>query len=104
MERKENKGANGGDFQFIKRSVRLSQRNSDIRQRGQPQCDSSQKGKEIKMYSWDRDLHEKKYESIQHGYEVAEYYDEEELDVVEVSLEEMLELEDEELEEMEMAV
>ena len=29
------------------------------------------------MYSWDRDLHEKKYESIQHGYEVAEYYDEE---------------------------
>jgi hypothetical protein len=56
------------------------------------------------MYSWDRDLHEKKYESIQHGYEVVDYYDDDELDVVEISLEEMLELEDEEINEMEMAV
>ena len=55
------------------------------------------------MYSWERNTNEYKYETIQHGYEV-EYYDEEELDIVEVSLEEMLELEDEELEEMEMAV
>lgn len=55
------------------------------------------------MYSFDRTDNSYKYESIQHGYAV-EYYDEEELDAVEVSLEEMLELEDEELEEMEMAV
>lgn len=55
------------------------------------------------MYSFDRTDNSYKYESIQHGYEV-EYYDDEELDVVEISLEEMLELEDEELEEMEMAV
>ena len=55
------------------------------------------------MYSFDNKDNSYKYESIQHGYEV-EYYDEEELDVVEISLEEMLELEDEELEEMEMAV
>jgi hypothetical protein len=55
------------------------------------------------MYSFDNKDNSYKYESIQHGYEV-DYYDEEELDVVEVSLEEMLELEDEELEEMEMAV
>ena len=54
--------------------------------------------------SWERDNTNDKYESIQHGY-VVEYYDEEELaDPIEVSLEEMLELEDEELEEMEMAV
>ena len=57
------------------------------------------------LMSWERDTRNDKYESIQHGYEVAEYYDEEELaDPIEVSLEEMLELEDEELEEMEMAV
>lgn len=55
------------------------------------------------MYSFDNKDNSYKYESIQHGYEV-EYYDEEELDVVEVSLDEMLELEDEELEELEMAV
>ena len=56
------------------------------------------------MYSFDNTDNSYKYESIQHGYEVIEYYDEEELDIVEVSLEEMLELEDEELEELEMAV
>ena len=56
------------------------------------------------MYSFDRVDNSYKYESIQHGYAV-EYYDEEELaDPIEVSLDEMLELEDEELEEMEMAV
>ena len=55
------------------------------------------------MYSFDNKDNSYKYESIQHGYEV-EYYDDEELDVVEISLEEMLELEDEELEELEMAV
>lgn len=55
------------------------------------------------MYSFDNKDNSYKYESIQHGYEV-EYYDEDELDVVEISLEEMLELEDEELEELEMAV
>jgi hypothetical protein len=54
--------------------------------------------------SWERDTRNDKYESIQHGYQIEEYYDEEELDVVEISLEEMLELENEELEEMEMAV
>lgn len=54
--------------------------------------------------SWERDTRNDKYESIQHGYEVVDYYDDEELDVVEISLEEMLELEDEELEEMEVAV
>ena len=55
------------------------------------------------MYSFDRTDNSYKYESIQHGYEV-EYYDDEELDVVEISLEEMLELEDEALEELEKAV
>jgi len=55
--------------------------------------------------SWERDTRNDKYESIQHGYEIVDYYDEEELaDPIEVSLEQMLELEDEELEEMEMAV
>ena len=49
--------------------------------------------------SWERDTTEYKYESIQHGYEVIDYQDEEPL---EISLEEMLELEDEmELEELE---
>jgi hypothetical protein len=56
------------------------------------------------LMSWERDTRNDKYESIQHGYQIEEYYDEEELDVVEISLEEMLELENEELEEMEMAV
>ena len=42
--------------------------------------------------SWERDTTEYKYESIQHGYEVIDYQDEEPL---EISLEEMLELEDE---------
>jgi len=55
------------------------------------------------MYSFDNKDNSYKYESIQHGYEV-DYYDDEELDIVEISLEEMLELEDEALEEMEMAV
>ena len=55
------------------------------------------------MYSFDNKDNSYKYESIQHGYEV-EYYDEEELDVVEISLEEMLELEDETLAELEEAV
>jgi len=38
------------------------------------------------MYSFDNTDNSYKYESIQHGYEV-EYYDEDELDVVEISLE-----------------
>ena len=46
------------------------------------------------MYSFDNTDNSYKYESIQHGYEV-EYYDEE---PVEISLDEMLELENEELE------
>lgn len=46
------------------------------------------------MYSWERNSNEYKYEAIQHGYEV-EYFDDEPL---EISLDEMLELEDEELE------
>ena len=56
------------------------------------------------MYSFDNKDNSYKYESIQHGYEV-DYYDEEELDIVEISLEEMLELEDEmELEELAEAI
>ena len=51
------------------------------------------------MYSWERNSQEYKYESIQHGYE-SEYFDEE---PIEVSLEEMLELEDEEMEFDELA-
>jgi hypothetical protein len=46
------------------------------------------------MYSFDNNKTEYKYESIQHGYAI-EYYDDEPL---ELSLEEMLELEDEEME------
>ena len=54
------------------------------------------------MYSWDKSVDDYKYESIQHGYEVAEYFDEEPL---EISLDEMLELEDEmELEELAEAI
>jgi hypothetical protein len=45
--------------------------------------------------SWERNSQEYKYESIQYEDDVAEYFDEEPL---EISLEEMLELEDEELE------
>lgn len=53
------------------------------------------------MYSFDNKYNSYKYESIQHGYESLEYYDDEELDIVEISLEEMLESEDEiELEEL----
>jgi len=55
------------------------------------------------MYSFDRTDNSYKYESIQHGYEV-EYYDDEEINPIDVSLEEMLELEDEALEELETAV
>jgi hypothetical protein len=55
------------------------------------------------MYSFDNNDNSYKYESIQHGYEI-EYYDEDELDVVEISLEEMLELEDEALAELEEAI
>jgi hypothetical protein len=56
------------------------------------------------MYSFDNTDNSYKYESIQHGYEV-DYYDEEESDIVEISLEEMLELEDEmELEELAEAI
>jgi hypothetical protein len=63
-----------------------------------------QKVKEIKMYSFDNKDNSYKYESIQHGYEV-EYYDEVEADPIELSLEEMLELEDEmELEELAEAI
>ena len=52
--------------------------------------------------SWEVNNKDYKYESIQYGYEI-EYYDDEELDVVEIPLEEMLELEDEELELEELA-
>jgi len=45
--------------------------------------------------SWERNANEYKYESIQYQNDVAEYFEEEPL---EISLEEMLELEDEELE------
>jgi|DEB19_MinimDraft_3_1074340.scaffolds.fasta_scaffold00002_150 hypothetical protein len=45
--------------------------------------------------SWERNTRDYKYESIQHGYEVLDYQDEEPL---EISLEEMLELENEEME------
>jgi hypothetical protein len=45
--------------------------------------------------SWERDVREYKYESIQTPYSV-EYYEEEE--PIEISLEEMLELQDEEME------
>jgi hypothetical protein len=45
--------------------------------------------------SWERNSQEYKYESIQYEDDVAEYFDEEPL---EISLEEMLELEDEEIE------
>lgn len=48
--------------------------------------------------SWERNSHDYKYESIQHGYSVIEDYDENEVDPIEVSLEQMLELENEELE------
>lgn len=48
------------------------------------------------MYSWEINVDEYKYESIQHGYEFQ--YDDEPEDDIEVSLEEMLELEDEALE------
>ena len=49
--------------------------------------------------SWERDYNSYKYETIQHGYTVEDYQDEEPL---EISLEEMLELENEmELEELE---
>ena len=45
--------------------------------------------------SCERNTRDYKYESIQHGYEVLDYQDEEPL---EISLEEMLELENEEME------
>jgi hypothetical protein len=51
--------------------------------------------------SWERDTNSYKYESIQHGYEV-DYLDDEELEPIEISLEEMLENEQEELELEEM--
>ena len=46
--------------------------------------------------SWERNVNEYKYETIQYQNDVAEYYEEEE--PLEISLEEMLELENEELE------
>ena len=56
------------------------------------------------MYSFDNKDNSYKYESIQHGYEI-DYYDETEIDPIEVSLDEMLELEDEmELEELAEAI
>jgi hypothetical protein len=45
--------------------------------------------------SWERNTSDYKYESIQYQNDVAEYFEEEPL---EISLEEMLELENEELE------
>ena len=50
--------------------------------------------------SWERNNNDAKYESIQHGYESVEYFDEE---PIEISLDEMLELENEELELEELA-
>lgn len=48
------------------------------------------------MYSWEMNSNEYKYESIQHGYEV-EYLDDE-VDETEVSLDAILESEEDELE------
>lgn len=45
--------------------------------------------------SWERNANEYKYESIQYENDLAEYFDEEPL---EISLDEMLELQDEEIE------
>jgi hypothetical protein len=47
------------------------------------------------MYSWEKDYNSYKYESIQHGYEV-DYLDEEE--PIEISLDAMINDEEEELE------
>ena len=55
------------------------------------------------MYSFDNNDNSYKYESIQHGYEI-EYYDEDEINPLEISLDEMLELEDEALAELEEAI
>ena len=49
------------------------------------------------MYSWEKDYNSYKYESIQHGYEI-DYQDEEELEPTEISLDAMLNDEEEELE------
>jgi len=51
------------------------------------------------MYSWEKNVNDYKYESIQHGYEAIDYQEEEPL---EISLDEMLELENEEEMEMEL--
>lgn len=49
------------------------------------------------MYSWERNVDDYKYESIQHGYEVIDDFNDDENEL-EISLDEMLELENEELE------
>ena len=41
--------------------------------------------------SWERNTQNEKYESIQHGYSQIDFYeDEEDLEIVEISLDEML--------------
>ena len=43
------------------------------------------------LMSWERDTRNDKYESIQHGYSQIDFYeDEEDLEIVEISLDEML--------------
>ena len=44
------------------------------------------------LMSWERDTRNDKYESIQHGYsQIDEYEDEEDLEIVEISLDEIME-------------
>lgn len=40
--------------------------------------------------SWERNTQNDKYESIQHGYSEIDFYDEEENEIEEISLDEML--------------
>lgn len=43
------------------------------------------------LMSWERNTQNDKYESIQHGYSEIDFYeDEEDLEIVEISLDEML--------------
>ena len=43
------------------------------------------------LMSWERNTQNEKYESIQHGYSQIDFYeDEEDLEIVEISLDEML--------------
>ena len=42
------------------------------------------------LMSWERNTQNDKYESIQHGYSEIDFYDEEENEIEEISLDEML--------------